>query len=356
MRPLIIVLFTTLYCFALHPNGVTHFQTFTINSAQVAETNSHFLYQAKFVRIASACTSSVNVVLYNQADSSKIPKWVVYNADTIFLYADVTVSSTEDKTYTIGYGLKVNTVNTSSTFTNCGIVSAYGFDEASGTAVADYASGNNLTIAGSSTSGGTGLFCKALNAAASGAVTSAAKYTYNATSFSISAIISTTLNFSTLQVIYRHQTPDDKLLYISGNTIAMRIAAASTPQGSFSTSGMNVSEKYLLTVVYNGGGATNADKLKIYVNGTEKTLSFSTPIPVTVAGESYHIFSAAASGLVGTIDNALICSSNKSAGCISTMYNMLFAPTTFSTVTLAKATKLTGQSKSGRTGPNLRLW
>ena len=41
---------------------------------------------------------------------------------------------------------------------------------------------------------------------------------------------------------------------------------------------------YFLVVVYDGNGATNADRLNIYINGTQQTLTFDGTIPATLAG------------------------------------------------------------------------
>jgi len=65
-------------------------------------------------------------------------------------------------------------------------------------------------------------------------------------------------------------------------------------------------------VVYNGGGATNADKLKLYVNGTQQTLIFSGTIPssITLTGENFGLGGNSDGGdyLGGMMYNALVCS------------------------------------------------
>jgi endo-1,4-beta-xylanase len=170
MRILLFLLFAVSSCFALAPNGVVRYQTITINSSSVSETNSHFLYQVKIPRtgdVLANCTSSTNVVVYKAiSDTTKYPKWVVYTTDTLFLYADLAVSSTENKTYVVGFGKAVNTVNSSSTFTNCGVANFWGLNEATnGSTSADYTSKSNLTVAGSATIGNTGFFGKAASPA-----------------------------------------------------------------------------------------------------------------------------------------------------------------------------------------------
>ena len=39
---------------------------------------------------------------------------------------------------------------------------------------------------------------------------------------------------------------------------------------------------YYITIVFDGGGATNADRLKVYVNASEETLTFVGTIPATL--------------------------------------------------------------------------
>ena len=69
----------------------------------------------------------------------------------------------------------------------------------------------------------------------------------------------------------------DFVLQGSGSTMrAMVSGGFGWPSGSLTTNTW-----YHFAVVYNGGGATNADRLKMYINGTLQTLTFSGTVPST---------------------------------------------------------------------------
>lgn len=89
-----------------------------------------------------------------------------------------------------------------------------------------------------------------------------------------------------------------------------------------------------LTAVYDGGQATNATKLKIYINGTQETLTFVGTIPTTTPSNSDNagsFGSGIAQVFEGVIDESRISVNAQTSDWINTEYNNLSSPSTFYT-------------------------
>jgi len=83
-------------------------------------------------------------------------------------------------------------------------------------------------------------------------------------------------------------------------------------------------------IVFDGSGGTNADRLKLYINGnaTPITLSFTGTIPATTSNLSGHdaFLSASASSFGGYMDEVRFWSTARSGAQIGTYYNRLIDP------------------------------
>ena len=80
---------------------------------------------------------------------------------------------------------------------------------------------------------------------------------------------------------------------------------------------------YHLAAVYDGSGATNADKAKIYVDGVERTMSFSGTIPATTANLAGYSFTLSRPGddFNGMMDEVALYSRALSSSEILSHYN-----------------------------------
>lgn len=68
--------------------------------------------------------------------------------------------------------------------------------------------------------------------------------------------------------------------YQTGSSIRFYLANGAVKYGSFTPS-LSTGTWYHFAFVFDGGGSTNSDRLKIYFNGSNQTLSFSGSIPGT---------------------------------------------------------------------------
>ena len=357
-----ILLFISLLCsiaFSAVPDdslrlkGSKAWQTVTINHLAVGETTEHFLYQKKIPRtsaIAANVNSADDVGFTRVDDTIRIPRWVIFTTDTIYLYGDIAVSSTTDTSYRLQYGGALTEVNASATFTNSGIINFFGFDEASGTSTVDFATSNTASIVSPAELGATGVFWKAVTIGPSGRV-NAGKLSFMSekTTFCISSCLYIeTPTPATERVMFQQAVNPSNKVVVSltsvGNIVAV-VANASVTYGYFNIVGLSAGW-HNIVIDYNGGGLANADRLKIYLDSEQKTLTFSGTIPAQTVNLSTADFNFGISGFVGlTVDN--FATYANSLVTRATSYNMLFNPSTFSTLGAVQLTSTTGSKWGG---------
>lgn len=113
---------------------------------------------------------------------------------------------------------------------------------------------------------------------------------------------------------------------VSGNLYAF-VGAGTLTQGYFdySAAGVTGGSWFHYAFVYDGNGATNADKLKVYINGSEQTLTYSGTIPSLTANLSTRFLEIGSlqesSHWDGNVDEVSIYGKALSSGEISSLYN-----------------------------------
>ncbi len=109
---------------------------------------------------------------------------------------------------------------------------------------------------------------------------------------------------------------------------------------------------FYVTVVYNGSGASNSDKLKLYIDGVNRSMTFSGTIPSVTANLSGFNFNIGGTPPVaepyfnGVIDEVRIYNRSLGAQEISTQYNNQNAPAGFYSIG-AEEIYVSGPSSSG---------
>ena len=102
--------------------------------------------------------------------------------------------------------------------------------------------------------------------------------------------------------------------------LQMVIANGGTATRGVSASSIVLNDTwYNVAIIYNGSGATNADRLKIYLNGTDLPLTFTGTIPATTGTQNLNTFLIGeryinADYFVGNIDEVSIFDSAISIG------------------------------------------
>jgi hypothetical protein len=98
------------------------------------------------------------------------------------------------------------------------------------------------------------------------------------------------------RILGKEQEQDDQhgftLQYSTntGNYLRVNMRNNVNAQGDNSTIAINNNEWYHIVMVFNGNGATDADRLKLYVNNTIISLSYSNTIPSTTSNNSYPLW------------------------------------------------------------------
>ena len=318
MRILITILALCVWVFADVPNGTAVTQTVTINSAYVSETTTDFLLQFKVPRtgdILANCTSAANVAMTNLNDTLRRARWVVYTADTLYVYAHTAKSTSANTVYRLHYGLSLNEVNTSSAFTNCGILRAWA------DSTVDYASGVNLT---SSTLGAsTGVFDGALSGTADGKATANTATLSGATSFYVSMVLKPS-TFSGLQVIYSDRIDATQIfqLQILNGKLVVVLNAANVIEVTSISSYMTVGSYSDIGVMYTGLNGT----ITLYINGIQRGTYTSAPSAMpTYTG--YARLGWPSYGFIGVYDNVMVSREARSVQYPVDRYRTLFTST-----------------------------
>jgi len=318
MRILITLLALCVWVFADVPNGTAVTQTVTINSAYVSETTTDFLLQFKVPRtgdILANCTSAANVAMTNLNDTLRRARWVVYTADTLYVYAHTAKSTSANTVYRLHYGLSLNEVNTSSAFTNCGILRAW-VDS-----TVDYASGVNLT---SSTLGAsTGVFAGALSGTAGGKATANTATLSGATSFYVSMVLKPS-TFSGLQVIYSDRIDATQIfqLQILNGKLEVVLNAAEIIEVTSISSYMTVGSYSDIGVMYTGLNGT----ITLYINGIQRGTYSSAPSAMpTYTG--FARLGWPSYGFIGVYDNVMVSREARSVQYPVDRYRTLFTST-----------------------------
>jgi hypothetical protein len=102
------------------------------------------------------------------------------------------------------------------------------------------------------------------------------------------------LEFGTYQIVFSRESSPVSLMVIITSPIPMLVVQVIN-NGSFGAVNLGAGAIledtfFLLDIVYNGLGATNADKLKVYVNGIAKTVAFTGTIPAALNNGEEKLF------------------------------------------------------------------
>lgn len=331
-------------------NGSEATQTVTINHNAVAETNGHFLYQRKIPRtglVATTVDSANDVAITRVNDTTRHPRWVVFTTDTIYLYADLAVSATADTSYRLHYGKALNEVNSSATFTNCGIENYWGMDNTS-SPMSNYAGGPTLSEAGSWSSVAS-MFNRAVSSTVStDFLTTDISVFANKTSFTYTVLF-TPGSITGDNIFFSYRTAAGTIgfqMYYNQNI--MNIYIGSSANYGQIANPLTSNTPCLISVAYDGSQSTNATRLKLFINNEQKTFGgFNGTIPSSIpsiAGASVGngISGVSTASPVGLIDDQCVAGAATTLGCISDRYNMLFTPSTFSTIGTPALNELTG--------------
>ena len=103
----------------------------------------------------------------------------------------------------------------------------------------------------------------------------------NATEYSISSWFKTPLN-NFAQTIYSWSDGADgylQLVLVDDGSFSVFNYRTSTAYGLSAAGLVSADTWYNATVIFDGGGATNADRLKLYINGSLVTLTYTGTIP-----------------------------------------------------------------------------
>lgn len=330
------------------PAGTQYYVPVTVNYTKVGETAANLLYQIDLsTKLAadsvfkSKISTAANIAVYDPVLDSVRPRRVVLDlsGNKLLIYWDGAASSLANKTFWVCVGSGISQTDSTSAFTNSGVNCFWGMDTGSGSTIYDYADSAPATIQGSGMSlGATGLFGGGLSAANSGYAnisTNLNSQLSNKNTLDISMVIKPN-NFSASHTFFNIQASSSLRIWAYTNTAVLGFSLCNggtqTTYVTLANAGITAGNWYHIVFRFNGSGATDAEKLKYFVNGAQKTVVFYESPPTTTPnlGTSVGTFGSSISPFDGVMDQFLV--NNTQFSNISTRYNMLFAPNTFFTI------------------------
>jgi hypothetical protein len=323
------------------PIGTNVVISLTVNHLKVGEVAANYCYQkvlllANDTRFKSAFNSAANICIFDSSTGLVRPSRITYNTkDSVYVYFDGATSTSADKVFFACAGPTINRTNGSAAFTNSNITNYWGLGD-SVSPVIDAAGNKNGTVTGA-TLGTTGQFGRCasyangtdrITFATIPALNNTNKFTYN---FLVKYNSITATGYH----LIRYQSATDKVVVEIGVATFKGSVYNGTELGvgTFPTSDLSNGNWYYIVVVYDGSQSTNASRLKIYVNNTEKTLNFgTTTVPAAIANTTPIVtFGTATTGnnLDGYLDESLISSDAYTSGRVTSRYEMVMNPATF---------------------------
>ena len=212
----------------------------------------------------------------------------------------------------------------------------WAFDTSPGIAEDSHSGNRDLTNASGIVTSGTAKLGQSADMSTSGAAftrsdEAAADFT---TAFSVSCWIRGSGGFNNNQVVmtkWTYATQGGWALAMDGtDDLAFWVADALTDTGGnlgVTTGGLisSVTTFYHAVWVYDGGGAANADRAKIYIDNTAATLSFTGTIPTSLQNNTADLVVGRWPGLdrywTGYLDECAVWSRALSSGDVSDLYN-----------------------------------
>ena len=323
------------------PNGATHSFTVTVDTA--AETSTNYLHQIDLTdhftisAIDSIIDSTKNIVVCPADDTTKYPKYVIYDSSkTCLLYFDAPKSSTTDITYRVFLGTGLSGANSTATFTNNSINNYHGFDNFSGNTFYDYTGNNNGTGTGVDTVTSEFGVGAEFDAASDNVSLGNVSEVSNVQNFTIDFVVSFSdiTPTKTILSIYENATANVQIVVTAGRWRFIVTNSGSTTYGYIATAGYLESDvDYFVSMLYDGTQATNGTRLRVSVNGEEKTLSYSGTLPTVspTMPTADLLYGNVTSALYGSLDEACIFTTTNSVEYATDRYSTLF-DTTFYTV------------------------
>lgn len=89
---------------------------------------------------------------------------------------------------------------------------------------------------------------------------------------------------------YNSATNSIQVFYGSTGLLSVFVANGASSRADTPAATIRANTNYHVVIVYDGAGATNADKLKIYVNGEAKVITFTNNMPATSGSNAQSLF------------------------------------------------------------------
>ena len=349
------------------PSGTAYYVPITVDNTYIAESLSNFPYQIDLSsKLSSDSTfkgnisSSSNISVYDPISDSVRPRIVELDLteDLLLISFDSSTSTTGTKTYYVCVGSGISDSDSPLALSNSGYTNRWGLNEDTGaTTVYDSVGSNNGTGSSSylGVDGGFGkcisypgsLISTRINCGDVSVFNSASEFTVE---FIIKVDSSSTSYDGYVITNRQNSTSSGFFVYYHGYDLAAFVLNGGSGEGNINVSDITLGQWNHIAIVYDGSQATNADRLKIYVDGSPKTVSFTGTIPSSLSdlsaypfsigddpNDTYHVFR-------GTLDEVGIISSPASQNFLEIRSNQ-FLESSFWTIGSGQSPSTSGSLK-----------
>ena len=288
------------------PYGTKYYIPITVDNTYVTENLSNFPYQIDLSSKLSSDSifksfiiSASNISVYDPTSDSTRPRIVELNLTENFLVVsfDGSTNISEYKTYYVCVGPDVADSNSSLALSNSGYTNKWGLDEDTGSTTIYDTVGSNNGTGSSSYIGAEGVFGKCITYPVNGLSTrfncgnvsvfnSASEFTIEF----MAKFTGSSVSSNGYVVIKRQSSTSGFFIYYHGYDLSVFIMNGSSSEGNIDSSNFVLGQWHHIAAVYDGSQATNTDKLKIYVDGSPRVVSFVSNIPSSLPNLSSYNF------------------------------------------------------------------
>jgi hypothetical protein len=347
MKSVLLILSIVCCALALSPDSATHIINITVDTG--SHTSSNFLHQVdlsdQITEIDKRITSTDDIIVCPGGDTTtRYPKWVYYDsAVTCEVYFDGPISSSATTSFDVWFGTGLNGVNAVATYTNNSIDNFLGIRNFSGNTFYDHVGNNDGTGSGVDTSTCT-FGVGALYDNSNDEINMGTLPNFNTTNKKTVSFILDNSQSTGAVFLFRifNDATNRFVIYISAaGLLALQLSNSTTAYAQLDITSLLVSgTPGLVTLVYDGTGATNADKVKWYINGELETSSFTGTFTTTTGDLSTTAATLGdniSADIIGKLDEVSVINESKDQYYIADRYSALFDSTFYTVSTIRSA-------------------
>jgi len=273
----------------------------------------------------SYITTAANIAVYDSVGGALRPRDVTLDlaTDKLLINFDGATSTSADKRFLICVGSNINEANATTAYTNSGYAHRWGVDSAT---ITNDVTGSTGTISGTVTTGETGVYSKAacITGTASSVSLGDLGFFNSRTQFTGEYLFKNNTDAQNGYLFSCYESTSNWFLIFNQSSALRIYMGGSTTYGAVSLALAPAGSWHHFVFMYNGAGATNADKLKFIVDGVERSITFNSTIPSSLTIATDYKFGYLNASKEHCFDEVGFTTDIKTAAFATTRYNQFF--------------------------------